>query len=108
MDRGTGEIPGSMGKTLVAATPSCVAIGTRSSTDGDTEIVFTDEKAYPLSDSGFFMAFTGTIAIPRKRVDVCTADLRVVAGLPRSATECRVAVWTNDRKEPSRICIVVE
>lgn len=107
MDHETGEIPGSMGHNLVATTPSCVAVGTLSDLDGETEVVLTDEQAYPKSDRDLRLAFTGTLMSSRKQVDVCTVDLRKIIGLAVAKVQCAVEVWVNDRKEPNKVCFVV-
>jgi hypothetical protein len=47
MDQSVGEVPKAMNKALVAATPSCIAVGTLSEHDGETLISLSDGAPPP-------------------------------------------------------------
>lgn len=106
MDQATGEPPQKM-DGVVAATASCVAIGTLCEVDGETLVEVSDEGTSREVLSETERAFRGVIATPSRRVLVCTAALTPVAELPVSADAATVEVWTNDRSEPDRVVILV-
>jgi hypothetical protein len=64
-DASGGEIPEAMNGSLVAATPSAIAIGTRSEIDGPTSIVLSDEGHTPPSEQ--FLIHAGLLELPRTR-----------------------------------------
>lgn len=70
MDRTVGEVPEALGSELTAATPTCVAVGTFSASDGLTQITF----GY-LSPNHTVLAeaFDGMLETPANRISVCTA-----------------------------------
>jgi hypothetical protein len=107
MDLRTGEPPTTMGKELVAATNSCVAVGTLCEVDGKTSVVFSAalESSDPVGDMK--QVFDGVIATPSREVHLCTTALESVAKLPVSATTAKVRVWANHRTEPDCLLIVV-
>ena len=45
MDRAVGVIPEAMTGRLIVATPTCIAVGTKSEHDGETSISLSDEAA---------------------------------------------------------------
>jgi hypothetical protein len=49
MDHSVGEVPESMNKQSISYTDTCVAIGTLSASDGETNLILTDE-IYNLSE----------------------------------------------------------
>jgi hypothetical protein len=104
MDSRIGEPPMGMGGDLVAATASCVAIGTLSDVDGETTVEFADE---PSSPAGLVQVFDGRISTPSRAVDLCTALLEPVVHLSVPSVTSRVRVWANHGSEPDRLLIVV-
>lgn len=107
MGQEKSEIPESMEHSLVNATTTCVAIGTLSDIDGETDVVLTDEKMYPHSVSDLSLVFSGIIAASRGQVDIRTVNLLKVISLGVTSNPCAVEVWANDRKEPNKVCVVV-
>lgn len=108
MDCASGEIPETLNHRLIAATSSCVAVGTLAETDGETTIVLTNEIGYPNSDEQLFLKFSGKVAAPGKKLDICTAHLTVIVSIDLTFEMADVQVWANDDCEPDRICIVVK
>ena len=96
-----------MGKELVTATNSCVAVGTLCEVDGKTSVVFSDtpESSGPVGDTK--QVFDGVIATPSHEVHLCTTALESVAKLPVPSTTARVRVWANHQAEPDCVLIVV-
>jgi len=105
MDRTIGVIPDAMGGGLVAATSSCVAVGTLSEYDGETSISLSDEgKALGFDSTP---VFDGMLETPSKVLSICTVlnDVLLELGVPSEKT--RVRIWANDVSEPDNIVVVV-
>jgi hypothetical protein len=105
MDRAAGAIPEAMAGRLVAATPTCIAVGTRSEHDGETSISLADE-ATP-SEGGANPRFDGVLKTPSRRLSVCSVIEEVLLEMSVRSDETRVQVWANDAAEPDNIAIVV-
>lgn len=104
MDFKSGRPPETLGGQLVAATPTCVAVGTMSEQDGETTVTLTDEPSEDLvSDKS--LAFDGSIAV-HGRLSVVTALNEDVLSVPVPNEFVRVRIWVNDNSEPNRIVIV--
>ena len=105
MDQSVGEIPGSMNKALVAATPSCIAVGTLSEHDGDTLISLSDEPT--TLEAGLSLVFDGTLQTPTRKLSLCSVldETLITSDVPGETT--RVQVWANDDSEPDLIHVLV-
>jgi hypothetical protein len=107
LDPQSDDIPASMEGRLIAASSSCIAIGTLCEVDGETHVILTDEKEDQRVNSKLHSVFNGVIATPGERVVVCLVSLEPLAALPVSGKRSGVEVWVNDDSEPSEIRIVV-
>ena len=107
MDPAAGDPPRSMGKRVVAATRSCVAIGTLCEVDGETTVVLSNGPETSGVAAKMELAFDGVIAAPSREVHLCTTATESIAKLPVPTTTARVQVWTNRSVEPDRILIVM-
>ena len=105
MDQSVGEVPESMNGAPVAATPSCVAVGTLSEHDGETSITISDEKPEP--GLGLSIVFEGDLSTPARNLAVCSVDDLAVINTALSSSSARVQVWANDSLEPDRIYVFV-
>jgi hypothetical protein len=105
MDLDAGRIPESMAGKLVASTASCVAIGTKSASDGETSVILTDDTTAPCEDAHFVKVFNGVVLTPRKELHLCTVLLESILKLPVASSETKVEIWANDMVEPSQLCI---
>jgi hypothetical protein len=103
MDPAGGEIPASMHGSLIAATPSCIAIGTRPEDDGETEIILGGDR-HGESDT---LAYKATLKTPSKRIAVRSVLGATLLEKPVASTETGLVVWVNDTKEPNRITIEI-
>jgi hypothetical protein len=110
MDRDATGIPESMGSKPVVATPSCIAVGTRSEADGNTSITLTDENCTASGNRqrGLRKAFSGVLETPKRELVVRTVLLQTVAKLPVAEAQTRIEVFTNHESEPDNICIVAQ
>lgn len=106
MDQSIGIVPAAMDGGLVAATPSCVAVGTFSEHDGTTRITLTDEASRDMSGASN-LVFDGFIETPSRLVAVCSILDDAILKLPVDSQLTRVQVWANHSSEPSEICVCV-
>lgn len=105
MDESTAVIPDTMGGALVAATPSCVAVGTMSEQDGETTVTISDGSEL-VSGAGVLL-FDGNVASPNYELTVCTVHGVVLLRLDTAGQVARVRVWVNDHVEPDLVEVVV-
>lgn len=105
MDRAVGVIPETMDGRLVAATPTCVAVGTLSEQDGDTSLSLSDEAA----PFGFVAApvFEGVLRTPSRVLSVCSVPDDVLLEMTVPSDQTRVRIYANDATEPDSISVVV-
>jgi hypothetical protein len=104
MDRSVCEIPQWVPGRLVAATRTCVAVGTLADVDGDTSISLQDER--PPLGCGSSPKFDGVIFTPSKRISVCTVLDEVLLEMPVADSDTHLQVWANDPSEPDVIVIL--
>jgi hypothetical protein len=104
MDRSVGRVPDAMDGGLVAATPSCVAVGTLSEHDGVTQFTLGDEPVQIANDE---LVFDGTLDTPGLKLGVCSVLNDVILEMPVDHPRTRVQVWANDPAEPNDIRILV-
>jgi hypothetical protein len=102
VDPSDGEIPSSLNGGLVAATPSCIAVGTRAEDDGLTRISLGSAAEL---DHGDQLVFEGKIDTPTQKV--CVRSVLGVRWLELAVSERQTAVrvWVNDPREPDQIVI---
>lgn len=104
-DASGGEIPESMNRSPVAATPAAIAVGTRSEVDGPTAIVLSDEDHAPRS--GQFLVHAGLLELPSRCVVVFTVLDRRLLEIYVARERVHVEIWSNHDTEPDEIVIVV-
>jgi hypothetical protein len=105
MDPSIGEIPETMGGASIAATLSCIAVGTLSALDGETLISLSDELRDAPEEEP---AFDGTVETPERRVSVCSVMNRSLLECEVTTDTTRVRIWTNHASEPDVVRIVVQ
>jgi len=105
MDHASGVLPDDITVGLVAATPSCVAVGTLPEVDGETSITFTDSMdVIDASD----LLFSGVISTPNHELSVCSASDERLLTISVLQPSTQIKVFANDRSEPDRIMILVK
>jgi hypothetical protein len=92
------------GRSNVTGTQSCIAIGTRSSQDGETLLSVTDNEEVPVGEP----TFDGTLDTPMRKVSVCSILLEPLIECEVASGKARVRVWTNHPAEPDEVRIVVQ
>lgn len=104
MDHQAGVVPDALGGKLVAATSTCIAIGTLAELDGETTVVLTDQPVQDLAN-GEALVFDGTIVVPSRELSVVTALNQKLMSIPIDREDARLRVWTNDLSKPNRITV---
>jgi hypothetical protein len=105
MDMTAGVIPNEMGGKLVAATSSCVAVGTLAEVDGETTITITDEEIP--AERGEETFFEGYLDTPSKKISVCTALEEVLIEVDVPSIKIGLKIIANHPSEPDRITIII-
>lgn len=105
-DRETVELPTSMGDELVAATGSCIAVGTHSGIECDTLVTLSDESG-PSGEpkEGLFIAYSGELQLRSGVLSVETPSGSSLFELCAPQGRLHVVVWVDDELEPSNIWI---
>jgi hypothetical protein len=105
MDERVAEIPDDTG-AAIAATPSCVTVGTLSELDGETEVRLSGPQDFAPSDD-LTLAWSGTIASAGV-VEIQTSEAKTLLSMPwEGPGSPDVRIWTNDASEPDLIWVVV-
>lgn len=100
-----GELPELAEGCRLAATNSCVAVGTQCEVDGETEFHL---GARGDVDPGTQPAFRGKIDTPSKKLAIRSVPDEVVLQVPVRQTETMVSIWVNDPIVPDVIIVGVE
>jgi hypothetical protein len=87
---------------VIAATSTCVSIGTLSEMDGPTEVTLTDED---VPTDGLQQLYRGTMDTGLRRVAVQTVEGEQVVELPVPGASATITVYGSDEFEPDRIVI---
>ena len=104
LDRGHGVLPDSMNEQLVAATSSCIAVGTTSAYDGDTTLTLTDEAVG--TAAGLMKVYEADLHVPSRIISVCSVDNVVLMAMPVDGEDVSVRILANHDAEPDEIVIV--
>jgi len=98
-----GDIPTKLGPNRLAASRSCVVIGTQANMDGDTLITLTDAVATaPPGDP----VFDGTLETPTKHLVAFSILLEPVLQLDVPSTAVRLRIWKNHPTHPTLITVI--
>ena len=102
MDHEAGVLPDQIGDELVAATDSCLAIGTLAALDGESTIILTDDlDGLEIGD----LVFDGTLSTPNLELSVCDVRNAKLLTLPVQESSTRVQAFANDPSEPNMIVV---
>jgi hypothetical protein len=101
-DLGGGEVPASMGGSLVVSTDSCIAVGCRSDVDGDTQ--FTLGETHDV-DPGGHPIFRGLLKTPNRRVALVSVIGQVILEAAVLQQQTIVRVWVNHPSEPDHVIV---
>ena len=97
-----GSIPDLMRGSLIASTPSCVAVGCMADCNGKTEITLGAGREVGLSGTP---VFEGELDTPNREIAVRTVlrENILQATVPHLIT--RVRIWVNHPSEPDTVII---
>lgn len=96
------QIPQLLGEDLVAATSTCVAVGTLAEDDGKVDVVLTDE---PMLELGHTAVYEGALESRHGYLAVVTILGKCVLSESRPTSRQALTIWANDAKEPSKIIV---
>jgi hypothetical protein len=86
----------------IAATPTCVSVGTLAETDGPTQITLTDEDV-PLD--GLASMYRGSLDTPLRRVAVQSVEGDQIGEISVPGIASTIEVFGSDPYEPDRLVI---
>jgi hypothetical protein len=105
MDQTVGEVPETMNNRLVAATKTCVAIGTLSEFDGETRITLSHNIEE--IECSKYKVFEGFLDTPSKKISICSILDEPLLECNVPGTPTKIFVWANDEFEPDDIQVIV-
>jgi hypothetical protein len=107
MDPGRSEIivPEYLEQSLVAATESCISVGTQAPCDGDTEVSLTLHGPAP---NGLFRLGLWDLDVPMGTLVVRASDDEPLLECEVPIGRVTVSVWVDDHRWPTRVCINIE
>lgn len=94
----SAEIPTSLQGNLVAATSSCIAIGTLSESEGPTRIILTGQES--TSDRPKLLGFEGTLLAPSRTLAVYSVDLEPLLEIHIRSDRPHIRVFVDHPSEP--------
>lgn len=98
-----GEIPTDIGANRIAATPSCVAVGTEY--DKEVTIVLSDNHPGLGLGDGPPM-FDSVLTTPSRKLVISDAAAEVLLAIDVATDRTRIQIWTNHPSEPDKVAIV--
>jgi hypothetical protein len=105
-DRDAGEIPETFAGELVAATRSCIAVGTYCSDDGPTMIRIGRVGDLILAPEDPIV-FDGEIGVPSGQIVLSSVFGEIYAELPLDSRDVHVQIRANHPTEPDRFVITL-
>ncbi|HEY1735857.1 MAG TPA: hypothetical protein VGG12_04360 [Methylovirgula sp.] len=100
-----GDIPKLARGTEIAASDSCIAIGTLSEIDGETEFRLGMRGEV---DPGTSPSFLGRIKTPSRKLAIFAVPGEIILQTQVLQTETAIYIWTNRPSEPDQVIVGVE
>ena len=88
--------------SLIASTPTCIAIGCTSDCNGETEVLVGPGREVSTSEAA---TFEGELDSPSRKVALRTLLRSRVLEAPVRHPRTRVRIWVNHPSEPDKIVI---
>lgn len=101
------SVPATTAGSLVSATNTCLAIGTRSDVDGPTRVRLIDATD-EVADVPQVKAFDGTLAAKSHELTIASVDGHVYLRRELDDPSIGLKVYVDDETEPTDICVVVD
>jgi hypothetical protein len=97
-------IPEYLAGNLIAATETCVSVGTQDSVDGETQVTLKfDDSTLPF----LHPIFSGAVATPNGKIAIVTAELQRVLELDVPTEKVSISIWVDDLQNPARVIVIV-
>jgi hypothetical protein len=107
-----GEVPDLVRGSCIAATATCITIGTLCEIDGETEFRLGARREL---DPGSPPIFRGRLETPSRKLAIRSVPMTVgsrlgdvVLEMPVPQTETTISIWVNRPDEPDQIIVGVE
>ena len=100
-----GNVPESYAGGLIAATESCILVGTLAEMDGETTVRLA--RGRKPSDCPEILAFERRLTIPSRHLVIGNVLRDVYMERSLETDSPTVQIWVNHGNEPDIICIVV-
>jgi hypothetical protein len=97
-----GVPPDVMGGSLIASTPSCIAVGCMSDSNGKTEVILGATKEVDPRDRPVFV---GELETRNRAIAVRTVLREPILQAPVPRPSTRVRIWVNHPTEPDKVTI---
>jgi hypothetical protein len=103
-DIGGGTPPDAIPEGLFASTPSCIAVGCMSDTNGKTQVTLgTMQELRPRDPP----AFDSQLETPSHAISIWTVEHETIAQKAVLDRKTRVRVWVNHPSEPNDVVIAL-
>jgi len=89
----------------VAATATCISIGTQADVDGDVEVSL---EAAAVAPADLQQVFLGVIATPSGKLAVVTSHFQRVLEVDIPSDAAEVSIWADDLRNPARVVIGIK
>src|SRR4051812_7917618 len=99
-----GDPPTTMGRHLVRANASCIAVGTRPDVDGQTSVHLSTRR--PAGEHR--CVFRGSVELTSRRVTVASVLNDTLLDAPIDRDQVQIEIWVNDETEPDEVYVVVD
>lgn len=103
MDPSSGEPPETMGQSLISATDTCVAVGTRPDADGPVEIALVSTKT-PVG-AEYLQVFKDRILTPARKLALVNALNETLLSVEVADEDILLEVWVDSTHEPSKVIV---
>jgi hypothetical protein len=96
------DVPMTMGTELISWTSSCVVVGCRPDSEGETTITLGSSADI---EKTFTCVFDNSIATPARKIVVFTALMESLLEKAVPTATTRLVIWVNDTGEPDQIVV---
>ena len=110
MDRDSGQLPAfdEFFEDQVAATDSCLALGTANEEQREILVCLTDDPPEIAPYAGWPMIFTGRISTPNRELHVCTFDAEIAASCRVQGESTQVTALASGSKQAGEFVVLVD
>lgn len=103
LQNSNASVPEYQDNTLVSQNESCVSVGTRLETDGETTISFVDRPSTEVS-----AVFRGSVLTPSGVLSISTSAEDGILAIEGNHPTTTLTIFADDRLFPSKIDILID